>query len=93
MSNQFELFDIKPKKNPKTSKRESLKRKARWLGENLKEFIRETRVEHVCARCGQPIEKGSSVIKLTPLEKGKLVIGKIDYFHRKSECPESRLGE
>lgn len=95
MANQFELFDTKPKKKPKSPKQESTKRKASWLGENKKEFIRETRVEHICARdrCGQLILKGSSAIKLTPFEKGKPVFDKIAYFHRENECPALRPGE
>ena len=88
MANQFELFDVKPGKKLKSSKHESFKRNASWIGKNLKEPIRETRVEHVCARCDQPIQRGSSAVKLTPLEKGKLVFDKIEYFHRKSQCPE-----
>ena len=87
MSNQFELFDTKAKKKAKPPKQESSKRKASWIGENMKEFIRETRVEHICARCTQSILRGSSVIKLTPFEKGKPVFEKIEYFHRESECP------
>ena len=85
---QFELFDVKPKKKSKPPRRESPKRKANWLGENKEEFIRETRVEHICARCGQTIQKGSSVVKLIPLEKGELVIKKTEYFHLEKECPE-----
>ena len=86
---QFELFDKRHKKVSEPSPKKSPKRKDVWLGENKKEFIRETRVEHICVRdrCGQPIPKGSSAIKLTPFEKGKPVFDKIEYFHRENECP------
>ena len=80
---KLEAFSKNRKKD-----RESPKRRMGRLGGNLREFVHETKVDHVCAKCGRLIPRGTPATKLAPLEKGKPVIEKIEYFHSDGMCPE-----
>lgn len=52
-----------------------------FLGENMREFVKAPEGKF-CAKCGKPLEKGLSVVKVAPLVKGRPDINKFEYFHR-----------
>ncbi len=82
-TDQLEFFKIESPEKPKFPKR-----KMGILGGNMREFIKETKIEHTCAGCGKLIEKGSQAVKLAPLVRSKPDITKIEYFHPSGTCPE-----